>query len=80
MGRWRWGWRSWLGSSQGSKHQLSGSTLRARPSHPSVPSTWLLPAWQVCGLTGLFHHGILGKSFPALDLELLMLMVGLKVT
>ena len=54
--------------------------LEGQAIHPSVPRTWLLPTWQVCGLTRLFHHGILGKSFPALDLELLMLMVGLKVT
>lgn len=51
--------------------------LEGQAIHPSVPSTWLLPAWHFCGL---FHHGILVKSFPALDLKLLMLMVELKVT
>lgn len=67
------------GQFTGSEYQLSGSTLR--PSRSSQCPQHLAAAHlEVCGLTGLFHHGILDKSFPALDLELLMLMVGLKVT
>lgn len=47
-----------LGSSQGSKHQLSGSTLRAKPFIPVSPAPgccppgglwtdWTLPSWDL---------------------------------
>ena len=68
-----------LSSSQGSEHQLSGSTLRAKPFIPVSPAPGCCRP-EVCGRTGLFHRGILDESFPALDLALLLLMVGLKVT